>query len=75
MNASNFLQYAAFLLAVFALPKPLGTYLMRVFAGEKTFLDPILRPLENRRLELFSGAGVGANRRTLFDEVIVSLNP
>ena len=40
------LQYGIFLLIVTALVYPLGGYLTRVFAGESTWLDPGLRPLE-----------------------------
>jgi potassium-transporting ATPase potassium-binding subunit len=39
-------QYGVFLLIVFLLVKPVGGYLARVFAGEKTFLDPVMRPME-----------------------------
>lgn len=39
-------QYALFLLIVAVLVKPVGGYLSRVFGGEKTFLDPVLRPVE-----------------------------
>ena len=40
------LQYGLFLVIVALLVKPLGGYLARVFAGERTWLDPLLRPLE-----------------------------
>jgi K+-transporting ATPase ATPase A chain len=46
VSASNLLQYATFVAVVTVLVKPLGGYMARVFAGEKTFLDPLLRPLE-----------------------------
>ena len=44
MNA--FVQYALFLLLVTALVKPAGSYLTRVFDGGRTWLDPLLRPVE-----------------------------
>jgi K+-transporting ATPase ATPase A chain len=37
---------ALFLLMVTLLVKPAGTYLARVFSGERTLLDPALRPTE-----------------------------
>ncbi len=46
MSAFNLLQYALFVAVVAALVKPLGGYMARVFGGQKTFLDPMLRPLE-----------------------------
>ena len=55
MNPANLLQYAVFLLIVIACVKPVGTYLHRVFAGERTLLDPILRPVEQ---VLYRAAGV-----------------
>jgi K+-transporting ATPase ATPase A chain len=46
MNLPSLLQYGIFLLVVIALVKPLGGYMMRVFNGERTRLDFILRPVE-----------------------------
>jgi potassium-transporting ATPase potassium-binding subunit len=46
MTANGWLQITVFLALVFLLTKPLGIFLARVFASEKTFLDPILRPVE-----------------------------
>ena len=46
MSFNTVALYASFLLIVLALVKPLGGYLTRVFAGERTFLDPALRPVE-----------------------------
>src|SRR5262245_36544951 len=46
MSAANLGQYALFLLVVALLAKPVGLYVTRVFAGERTWLDPALRPLE-----------------------------
>ena len=40
------LQYALFFAVLTALVRPLGTFQARVFAGERTWLDPILRPVE-----------------------------
>jgi len=46
MTANGWLQIALFLAVVLALTKPLGAFMAGVFSGEKTFLDPIMRPLE-----------------------------
>ncbi|HXZ12244.1 MAG TPA: potassium-transporting ATPase subunit KdpA [Candidatus Sulfotelmatobacter sp.] len=48
MSASNLLQYGVFLAVVTVLVKPLGGYMARVFSGGRTFLDPLLCPLERR---------------------------
>jgi K+-transporting ATPase ATPase A chain len=46
VSASNLVQYAVFVAVVAALVKPLGGYMARVFGGKRTFLDPLLCPLE-----------------------------
>jgi K+-transporting ATPase ATPase A chain len=47
MNASGWLQLLLFVLALVAITKPMGLYLMQVLdAKGKTWLDPMLRPLE-----------------------------
>jgi K+-transporting ATPase ATPase A chain len=46
MFLSTVALYGGFLLIVLVLVKPVGGYLGRVFAGERTFLDPVLRPVE-----------------------------
>ncbi len=46
MTANGWLQIGLFFLLVFAITKPLGVFMARVFNREETFLDPILRPLE-----------------------------
>ena len=40
------LKVALFFLLLAALTKPIGLYMRRVFSGERTFLDPLLRPVE-----------------------------
>ena len=46
MTLNGVLQIAAFLAALLLLTRPLGAYMTRVFQGERTFLDPVLGPLE-----------------------------
>jgi K+-transporting ATPase ATPase A chain len=46
MTLNGWLQIVVFLALIFAITKPLGVFMARVFAGEKTFLDPVLRPIE-----------------------------
>ena len=46
MTANGILQIALFFLAVLALTKPMGAYMAKVFAGERTWLHPVLRPAE-----------------------------
>ena len=46
MTANGWLQIGVFLLVIFALTRPLGVFLAKVFNREKTFLDFALRPIE-----------------------------
>ena len=46
MTPNGILQVALYLAVLLLLAKPLGTYMARVFQSEKTFLDPVLGPLE-----------------------------
>jgi potassium-transporting ATPase potassium-binding subunit len=46
MTNNGWFQILFFLLVVLAITKPLGSFLTRVFNREKTFLDPVMRPIE-----------------------------
>lgn len=46
MTAIGWLQIVLYCIIIVALAKPLGWYMTRVFAGERTFLSPVLRPIE-----------------------------
>src|ERR1700676_2882219 len=46
MSGANVLQYVLFLVLVTALVPPAGAYMLRVFDGRHTWLDPALRPVE-----------------------------
>jgi K+-transporting ATPase ATPase A chain len=46
MNIFSLLQLIFYMVVLFALVKPLGTFMARVYQGQHTFLDPVLRPVE-----------------------------
>jgi K+-transporting ATPase ATPase A chain len=46
MTAIGWIQILLYCAVAIALVKPLGWYMTRVFNGERTFLSPILRPVE-----------------------------
>jgi K+-transporting ATPase ATPase A chain len=46
MTAIGWIQIILYCAIIVALAKPLGWYMTRVFNGERTFLSPILRPVE-----------------------------
>src|SRR6185503_3070056 len=59
MTTIGWLQIALYCAIIVALTPLLGGYMTRVFAGERTFLSPVLRPVE--RL-LYRAGGVDETR-------------
>jgi K+-transporting ATPase ATPase A chain len=46
MTANGWLQFTTFFAVLLLLMRPLGLYIARVLEGQKTFLDPVLKPVE-----------------------------
>ncbi|MGJ5820836.1 potassium-transporting ATPase subunit KdpA [Paludibaculum fermentans] len=46
MTTLGVLQILVFFAVILAVTKPLGVFMTRLFSGEKTFLHPLLRPVE-----------------------------
>src|SRR6202521_159719 len=46
MTTNGRMQIAVFLALILAITKPLGVFMARVFNRERTFLDPVVRPIE-----------------------------
>jgi len=46
MTGLGVLQIALFLLIIGLVAKPMGSFMMRVFDGQRTFLHPVLQPVE-----------------------------
>ena len=46
MTANGWLQFALYSLVLLATIRPVGAYMARVFEGERTWLDPVVRPIE-----------------------------
>ncbi|HEV7439027.1 MAG TPA: potassium-transporting ATPase subunit KdpA [Methylobacterium sp.] len=59
MTLNGWIQIALFCAVVLALVKPLGWYMARVFNGERTFLSPVLAPVERG---LYRAAGIDARQ-------------
>jgi K+-transporting ATPase ATPase A chain len=55
MSASSGLQLALYLTVLLLMVKPLGAFMARVYSGQRTFLDPVVGPVE--RL-IYRAAGV-----------------
>jgi K+-transporting ATPase ATPase A chain len=59
MTIIGWIQIAVFAAIIVALAKPLGGYMTRVFTGERTFLTPVLRPVERA---LYWAGGIDERR-------------
>ncbi|QGP93910.1 Potassium-transporting ATPase potassium-binding subunit [Neomoorella glycerini] len=70
MLSIDILQMTFFLLLLILLAIPVGFYMARVFNGEKTFLDPVLKPLERLVYRL---AGVESGREMSWHEYAAML--
>ena len=70
MTANGWLQIGVFLLAVFAVTPVLGGFMARVFSRQKTFLDPVVRPLERLIYKL---TGVDETREMRWTEYAIAI--
>ena len=62
MTLIGWIQIFVYCAIVVALVKPLGWYMTRVFNGERTFLSPVLRPVE---AALYWAGGVDEKLRSV----------
>ena len=51
MTSIGILQILVFFGLILLLTKPVGLFMSRLFQGERTFLHPVLRPIERARLQ------------------------
>ncbi len=70
MTTDGLLQIATFFLVILALTKPVGAFMERVFEGRRTWLHPVLRPLE--RL-IYGACGINEEREQRWTEYAGSL--
>jgi K+-transporting ATPase ATPase A chain len=70
MTINGWLQIMLFLALVFLVTKPMGVFMARVFSREKTFMDPILRPVE--RL-VYRVTGVDEEHEMRWTEYAISM--
>ena len=70
MTINGWLQIAIFLALVALVTKPLGVFMTRVFNRERTFLDPVLRPVER---VLYRLTGVDENHEMRWTEYCVAM--
>ena len=70
MTANGFLQIAIYFLVILVLTKPIGAFMAALFEGKRTFLHPVLRPLESAAYKL---AGVKENVEQRWTQYTASL--
>ena len=70
MTANGWLQIVVFLLAILAVTPLLGGFMARVFSRQKTWLDPVVRPLERLIYKL---TGVDETREMRWTEYAVAV--
>lgn len=70
MTANGWFQILLFFALVLLVTKPLGVFMARVFNRERTFMDPVLRPVE--RL-LYRFTWVDENREMRWTEYAISM--
>lgn len=70
MTANGWFQILFFLLLIFLVTKPLGVFMARVFSRERTFMDPVLRPIEKL---LYRVTGVDEDHEMRWTEYAISM--
>jgi potassium-transporting ATPase potassium-binding subunit len=70
MTANGWLQFVVFFAVLLLLMRPLGLYLARVLEGQKTFLDPLLRPIE--RL-IYRACGIQAEQEMSWQQYSIAM--
>src|SRR5438309_6985432 len=70
MTANGWFQIGLYLYVMFLVTKPLGVFMTRVFNREKTFLDPILGPIEKL---VYRMTGVDEKRQMRWTEYAVAM--
>ena len=70
MTVNGWLQILLFLALIFAVTKPMGVFMARVFSRERTFMDPVLRPVE--RL-LYRITGVDEDHEMRWTEYAIAM--
>ncbi len=70
MTSNGWLQIALFFACVLALTKPMGLYLTQVFERRRTWLDPVLSPIERT---LYRLTGIHAEEEMRWTEYLVAM--
>jgi len=70
MTANGWFQIGLYLLVIILVTRPMGVFMTRVFNREKTFLDPIFRPIERLVYRL---TGIDEKREMRWTEYAIAM--
>src|SRR6266705_581845 len=70
MTQNGWFQIGLYLLVIFFVTKPIGVFMTRVFNRQKTFLDPVFRPVERLVYRL---SGIDEKREMRWTEYAVAM--
>jgi potassium-transporting ATPase potassium-binding subunit len=70
MTLNGWFQILLFLVLILAVTKPMGVFMVRVFNRERTFMDPVLRPVER---VLYRVTGVDEEHEMRWTEYAISM--
>src|SRR6202011_4549368 len=70
MTANGWFQIGLYLLVIALVTKPMGMFMTQVFNREKTFLDPLLRPIEKLVYRL---SGIDEKREMRWTEYAIAM--
>ncbi len=70
MSVPGILQIVLYVVVLLAITKPVGLYMVKVFGGERTFLSPVIQPVERLIYHL---TGVDPNREQRWTGYVVGM--
>lgn len=74
MNNIGWLQFALYILVLLVLVKPLGIYMAKVYQGERTFLSPLIGPVEKFVLKLAGAKPEGEMTWKVYALAVLAFN-
>ncbi len=74
MNNIGWLQFALYILVLLVLVKPLGLYMAKVYQGERTFLSPLIGPVEKFVLKLAGAKPEGEMTWKVYALAVLAFN-
>lgn len=74
MTPNGVFQISVFFVIILALAKPMGTFMAKLFAGQKTLLHPVIRPLEKLTYKLIGVNEASEQRWTQYTGALIAFS-